>query len=227
MLRGGGGRAVRVVSLLAAVAAALLGLAQLVLPPIAADRISSKVARYGHVDSVHVSAWPAVELLWGDADSVRVRASSLRIGSAEIAKLLGEASGTVRVDASVADARVDGVPVGDAVLRKRGVRLRAEATITRAQIAEALPGIRIALLSSAKDRVRVRVGGGLFGLAGGVQAEALASEGALVAEPVSAALAGLRLTLFADRRVQVDGVGAAPLDSTRSAYRLSLTGRLR
>ena len=37
---------------------------------IAASRISSRVGRYGKVQSVSVSAWPAVELLWGHADSV-------------------------------------------------------------------------------------------------------------------------------------------------------------
>ena len=56
----------------------LLVLAQLLLPRIAASRISSRVGRYGTVQSVSVSAWPAVELLWGHADSVRVKAGASR-----------------------------------------------------------------------------------------------------------------------------------------------------
>ena len=47
-----------------------LVLAQLFLPRIAASRISSRVGSYGKVSSVSVSALPAMELLWGDADSV-------------------------------------------------------------------------------------------------------------------------------------------------------------
>jgi hypothetical protein len=35
------------------------------------------VGRFGTVKSVSVRAWPAVELLWGQADSVKVRAASL------------------------------------------------------------------------------------------------------------------------------------------------------
>ena len=58
-----------------------LALAQLLLPGIAASRISSRVGRYGEVQSVSVSAWPAVKLLWGSADSVTVRARSLRVSA--------------------------------------------------------------------------------------------------------------------------------------------------
>ncbi len=42
----------------------LFVLAQVLLPRIAASRISSRVGRYGKVRSVSVSAWPALELLW-------------------------------------------------------------------------------------------------------------------------------------------------------------------
>jgi len=53
------------VLLLAGGAVLLLGLAQLFLPRIAAGRITSRLGRYGRVESVSVSAWPAVKLLWG------------------------------------------------------------------------------------------------------------------------------------------------------------------
>ena len=42
----------------------LLVVAQLVLPRIAASVVSSRVGRYGKVQSVSVEAWPAVKLLW-------------------------------------------------------------------------------------------------------------------------------------------------------------------
>jgi hypothetical protein len=205
----------------------LLVAAQLALPPIAAHRIASKLGRYGHVESVHVSAWPAVELLWGDADSVHVRATSLSIGSTQIAKLLDEARGVDTLDASVNDAFVDAVHLGDAVLRKRGSRLQAEATMTHAEVAQALPRMQIALLSSDGGRVRVRVSGGLFGLTRGVDAVARASGGALVAEPAGGTLTGARLTLFADPRIQIDGVSARALDTVPPSYRLGLRGHLR
>ena len=92
MRRGsGGGRAARLALWLLGVVVVLLGLAQLLLPKFAADRISSRVGRYGKVTSVHVSAWPAVKLLFKDADSISVRAHDIALSPARTDALLAEA----------------------------------------------------------------------------------------------------------------------------------------
>ncbi len=205
----------------------VLGLAQALLPGIAADRISSKLGRYGKVERVSVSAWPAVKLLWGDADSVHVRARALTISPARVASLLAEADGAARMDVSVREATLDSVALQDAMLRKRGPRLSAEATITGAAVAAALPGMRVALLPGSAGTVRVRVGASLFGLSGSVDAVAGASSGALVVAPEGSLFGALHLTLFADPRVYLEAVGARRVEGSPPAYRLSLTGRLR
>ena len=51
---------------------AVLVLAQLLGPAIAARVVRGKVARSGTVHSVKVTAWPAVKLLWRHADEVTV-----------------------------------------------------------------------------------------------------------------------------------------------------------
>src|SRR3979411_1043256 len=106
-----------------------LGLAQLLLPKLAASRISSRVGRYGAVEHVDVSAWPAVELLWGSADSVTVRARSLSLSPAQAAKLLWEGRDvhSMRLDAS--SVRVGNVRLGGAHLRKRGSSLAGQTSI--------------------------------------------------------------------------------------------------
>ena len=79
-MRGGtAGRKLRLLAYVAGGVVLLLALAQLLLPRIAASRISSRVGRYGKVQSVSVSAWPALKLLWGKADSAQVRAGSLSL----------------------------------------------------------------------------------------------------------------------------------------------------
>ncbi len=55
----------------------LVVLAQVFLPSLAARRVRDRVARYGTVRSVSVSAFPAVKLLWGKADTVNVDAGTL------------------------------------------------------------------------------------------------------------------------------------------------------
>jgi hypothetical protein len=207
MRRGG---PLRIVLLAAVAIVALLALAQLFLPKIAASRISSKIGRYGSVASVHVSAWPAIELLWKHADSIEVHARSLRVSPAQTAALLQEASGTDRVDVRLDSARLGPLALGDVRFHKRGRRMSASAHASRAAVSAALPpGVGVSLLESAGGRVEVRATGGLFGVGASLDAVAEASDGKLVVHPLGLLLEGIRLTLFSDAHVHVTGVSAA------------------
>jgi hypothetical protein len=73
----------------------------------------------------------------------------------------------------------------------------------------------------------VQASGGLFGVGGSLDAVALAEHGRLVVHPVGFLLEGLQLTLFADRRVYVEAVGARELDNSPPSYRLTMGARLR
>src|SRR3954471_22962368 len=106
MRRSGGSTAIRIAAIVAAVLLALLVLAQLLLPRIAASRISSRVGRYGQVEHVSVSAFPAVKLLWGDADSVTVSAGALSLSPAQAAALLREGRGAAKIDIDAQAVRV-------------------------------------------------------------------------------------------------------------------------
>jgi hypothetical protein len=219
-------RVVRVAALATAVLVALLVLLQFVLPGIAASTVRSRVRRYGTVLAASVSAFPAVELLWGSAEQVTVRAGSLRLTPAQSARLVWEGHGVARVDASVARLQLGPLQLTDAVFVQRGSRLRGEASISPAAVRAALPArIGVRLLSSGAGRVRVRVSGGLFGVGGSVDAVALGEGGALVARAEAPLLGALKLTLFSDPHIYVLGVGARPLAG--GAYRLSMTARLR
>ncbi len=206
----------------------LLALAQLVLPSIAADRISSRVGRYGHVDSVSVSAWPAVELLWGHADSVKVHARALRMSPAQSVDLLAQGRGVSRIDARVDELREGSLRLTDATLRKRGSALHAQGTVSAADAAAALPaGVGVSLIGSRGGAVEVRVTGGLFGVGAAVDAVAQAGEGRLIVHPTGVLLGALRLTLFADPRIAVEGVEAGALGGAEAGYRLGMSASLR
>ncbi|HEX3510486.1 MAG TPA: hypothetical protein VHT27_05225 [Solirubrobacteraceae bacterium] len=218
----------RVVLGLAAALIVLLVLAQLILPGIAADRIRDKVGRYGRVQSVSVSAWPAIELLWGSVDSVRLRASSLRLNPARSASLLAEARGVSRLDASVGEVHEEALRLTDATLTKRGSALAAQGTVSAADAAAALPtGVSVVLLGSQEGAVRLRVSGGLFGVGTTIEAIAQASEGRLVARPAGGLLGAFGLTLFADPRIYVEAVGARALSASPPTYVVSMNARLR
>lgn len=225
---GGGQRTIR--PLLALVVGALLVLlvAQVLLPRIAASRISSRVGRYGKVESVDVRAWPAVELLWGSADSVNVRARSLSLSAAQAAKLLWEGRGvrSIRLDAS--SVRIGPVRLSDARLRKQGGSASAEAVIGEADVKAALPpGWRVQLLGGEGGKVLVNASGGLFGVGATIRALATASDGRLVVRPLGPALQGLTLTLFSDSHIYVQGVGASVRSRSPTSYRLTMSARVR
>ena len=215
---------IRAIAAAAAGLLVLLAIAQIVLPRIAASRISSKIGRYGHVEHVSVSAWPAVKLLWGHADSVQVRAAHLALSPAQAAALLWEGRGLAKLDIAARSVSLGKLALTAATLEKDGAQLEGRARTTQAAASAALPpGIGVRLLSSAGGRVRVQASGGLFGLGASLPVVAEAQEGALIAHP-EGLLGGFKLTIFTDRHVRVIGVDARPAGA--SAYALRLTALL-
>jgi len=205
-----------------------LALAQVLLPRIAASRISSRVGRYGSVESVDVSAWPALKLLWGSADSVTVRAGHLKLSPEETAQLLWEARGASTMEVTASSVQEGPIRLSDASLHKQGEALTAKARMTAADVRAALPeGLDVTLISSEHGEVRVRASGALFGVKTSVDAVAGASEGRLIAHPLGLPLSGLRLTLFSDPHVLVQGVGAGIDDRRPPGYELTMSASLR
>lgn len=231
MRRGGvGGRLVRIALWFAGAVVVLLGLAQIVLPRVAASRISSRVGRYGTVNSVHVTAWPAVKLLWGKADSATVRVRDMKISPAQTAHLLWEGRDVSRIDISAASAQEGPLRLSSVKLHKRGDRLSAHALLNVADVKSALPeGFDVQLLRSERGRVEVRASGGLFGIDASVDAVAEPNQGRLVAHPRGLLVEGLQLTLFSDQHVYVEGVAAraAKGPGGTPSYLLSMSASLR
>ena len=205
----------------------LLVLAQVVLPRLAASRISSRVGRYGHVDSVSVSAWPAVKLLWGSADSVTVTADHLALSTSQATSLLEEGGHSGDIHLRVATLQLGRIRLHDATLTKSSESLSAAASITDADVALALPaGVGVSLTGSEEGQVRVKVGGSLFGLGAAVEALAEPVEGTIVARP-QGLLQAFSLTVFSNPHVYVEGIGASVESESPLTYRLTLTASLR
>jgi len=207
---------------------ALLALAQVLLPRIAASVISARVGRYGKVQSVSVEAWPAVKLLWGSVDEVRVKAKSLAVEPAQAAKLLWEAHGVSSMDLSARQLRVGSLQLTDATLHKHGSSLSGVASATETAVREALPeNFAVRLLRSEGGQVEVQASGALFGIGAAVNAVGMASEGKLIARPLGFLVGGIRLTLFSDPHVYVEGVGASIQSRQPLTYRLTMSASLR
>lgn len=189
----------------------LLVVAQLVLPSVAERRLRDELSAHGRVTSVRVSAFPAVKLLWNHADSVTIKMSELHGDVRTSGDLLSRARETGKLDVRIDSARV-GPLAGHAIhVSERGGRLQAQASVSDLELRSALPpGLEVAPIASGGGQLLLRGSASLFGI--GLSADALlsAQDGALVIQPAGLPLAGLaRLTVFADPRIAVQGVGAS------------------
>lgn len=223
------GRAGRIAGGVVAAIVLALALTQLFLPRIAASSISSRVGRYGRVQSVSVSAWPAVKLLWGSADAVKVKALDLSLTPRQAAKLVWEGRGASSIDVTAANVRLGRLRVSGVRMRKRGDALSALALASAADVRAALPpGLSVALLRSEGGSVEVRASGALFGVTASVVALAGPQHGRLIARPLGLPLGGFELTVFSDPHVHVEGVGASAVGAPQAApsYRLGISARL-
>jgi hypothetical protein len=213
----------------------LVVLAQALLPSLAAQRVRDRVARYGTVRSVSVSAFPAIELLWGKADAVSVSAGALSVPADRIASLMWEAHSVTNLTLTARAATVTDIPslprgltIGDLRTEKRGSAIQASATLTQQQLNQALPsGFRIEPIASGEGEVEARASGGLFGVQASITALVRPLEGRLVTEPKGFPFAGLAsITLFSDPHLRVDSVGVRILRNQPLTYRLSLSASL-
>jgi LmeA-like phospholipid-binding len=223
------------VALVLAVPVLLLVLAQAILPTLAARLVRDRIKKYGDVQSVSVSAWPAVELLWGKADSASATAISLSVTAAQMAKLTWESRGVHDLDIAVArlDLKVPGIPspvvLRDVKTRKRGASMTTQATLTQTDLTAALPsGFTVQPLASGDGQIEVHASGGLFGVQASISALVKPLEGRLVAEPQGSPLAGLAtVTLFSDPHLKMESVGVRVQRGQPLTYGLSLRASLR
>jgi hypothetical protein len=205
----------------------LLAVAQLVLPGIAANDIRARLERSGQVRSVSVSAFPAIELLWHQADSVQVKLASYRSGTADLSRLLDQVRDVGSLTAS-AEVLSDGLlTLHDATLRKRGSVLTGAALVREADLRHAVPILQSVtpLASSSGQLVLQGTTASFLGLAARVDVVVEASGGRLIASPEVPLLgSALTLALFADPHLAVTGVAARPASG---GFTVSATGTLR
>jgi hypothetical protein len=210
---------------------AVLVLAQLALPTIAARIARDRIAKYGTVRSVSVSALPAIQLLWGSAQSASINAGSLRMSQSQADALLPQLRGIARVDLTADSLQIGSFRLRDARLRKRDAELYIVGTLGQSDLQSTLPaGVQARPLASAAGRVEMLVSGSVLGFGVSVRALLDAREGKLIAQPQGLPFAGLaRITVFSDPGLAVQrfGLTILPDRAGEAAYGVRLTARLR
>jgi len=209
---------VRLAAAILAAIVLLLVVAQLVLPGIAAERVSERIEPYGSVRAVHVHAVPAIELLWGDAQEIVVSAGPLRASMHQLVDLqqslegVGEARlSSPRLELVLSSLAAGEVPLEGVLLSKRGNSLSASGTVRHSAVNITLPGgFRVDGLSAGSGQPEVSVSGEAFGVHVSGRAVVTARGGAIVVEPAGLPFSSFAtLTLYSDPRIYVESVSAS------------------
>ena len=202
----------------------VLVIAQLVLPGIANQDLRDRLAKSGRVLEVKISAFPAVELLWNQADRVVVRMDTYTSHPGHLSSLLGEAAGVSSVDASANRLQAGLLVLHSASLRKRGDDVTGVATVTNSDVQAALPILTsVSLVGSANGQVTLQGTGSALGLSATLQVIVSAQDGKLVAAP-NLPFGGLAtVTLFSNPHLAVQSVSGTP---TAGGFTVTATGRL-
>jgi hypothetical protein len=203
----------------------VLGVAQLVLPGIAAQRIRTRLSAYGSVRSVRVHAFPAVELLWHHADRIDIALASYRSGSGQVGSLLHQLTGVDALNVSADQLDIGLLRLRDAALQKRGSALSAGAVVSEADLRAAVPFLDgVVPVASTSGTLTLQGSATVFGLTASAQATVGVQAGALVVSP-DVPFGGLAtVTLFSDPHVDVEGVAAT---AAPSGFSVSARGVLR
>jgi len=201
----------------------VLGVAQLVLPGIAASRLRDQLSSHGQVLSVRVSAFPAIELLWHRAGTVDIRMASYRSGTGDLDGKLAQTGdvGTLHVSAG---EFTDGLlTVHDASLTKRGNQLTASAMVAESDLQSAVPFLSsVTPVASSDGQLTLRGTASALGLSLTAEATVRAQGGDLVVSPDIPFVP--TITLFHAEGISVDGVSAAP---TAGGFSVTATGTQR
>jgi hypothetical protein len=203
----------------------VVGLAQLMLPGIAAHRIREQIGRYGSVHSAHVTASPAFELLWGSAQSATVTTGSLRMSFAQAAELLSSVGDFDKFDLNAQSFVLGPLAIRQATIHMRGNATQIEGNVERSSLQAFLPsGVEVQLVGSGNGEVHIRLRGNLFGVSGTTPAVISAQEGKLDVQAQGGPFGLPTITLFSDPRLLIDGL---EMSATKpGVYRLKMSATL-
>jgi hypothetical protein len=203
----------------------LLGVAQLVLPGLATDRLRDQLSRHGRVLSVSVSAFPAIELLWHHADRVTVRMAGYSADTSSLGSSVAQAGDVGTLDASAATVSTGLLTLHDAELHKRGGRLTGTATVQEADLLRAVPFLTdVHPVANPGGPLVLQGTASLLGVSATADATVTTSAGKIVVTP-QVPFGGLAtITVFDNPHIAVDSVAAS---ASGAGFALRATGHLR
>lgn len=183
---------------------------QLILPEVAEDRLRDRIERNGTVEEVRVESFPALGLLFGaKADATTIRMRDGHAGPGRFADLLAGTADTEELDATVDGARILVLRLRRLTLRKRGRDIVGTATVSDADLRDALPGdFDVRPVASGDGALVFEGSASILGRRLRGQVVVAARNGKVLLAPNVLFGGFLSLTIFSDPRIEVLDVSA-------------------
>jgi len=183
-----------------------LAILQVALPPIATLIMRGRLG-HAKIQQVSLSAFPAIKLLWGDADNVTLRLTSDNIQAHQVSGMLGEAAGVNTVDARIGRMTVGPLTMRDVSFQKRGSNATVTLQIRQSDLQAALPIIRsVTPISSSNGQLTLRGTANILGLTPSVTMIVAARGGRVVIAPTGFIGLLATITVFSDPHMYVNSV---------------------
>ena len=190
----------------------VFGVGQVVLPGIAASTLRSRLSRNGKVLSVQVSAFPAIELLWHQADTVVGRMASSRSGTGHLDSLLEQAGDVGTLNASVGTFNSGLLTLHNVSLRKQGDELMGQGTLLEGDLRAAIPVLQsVSFVSDGSEGLTLSGTGSFLGVTATVPATVQPQAGRLVLRLDVPLLSVASFTVFSDPHLSVQEVSGAAI----------------
>ncbi len=202
----------------------IFGVGQLVLPPLAAHIARQRLARHGKVLSVTVSAFPAIELVFGDAQTVNVRMASYTAAQTQVAQNLSQSAGVSNLNVVIGEVSSGRLKIGQVTMTKRGHQFTGSGQISEANLRASIPLLQsVTPIASSGGAVTLQ-GTADVPIVGDVTADAIvgAKGGNVVISGAGLLDSFLHLTVWSNPRVDVESISGA-----RSTGGLRLSARWR
>jgi hypothetical protein len=205
------------------VAILVLGVGQLVLPPLAEHIERNRLDKHGKVISLSISAFPAVELLFGHADTVTAHLASLDGSQADLASNISRSAGVSKINVTIGQLTSGPITVHSVTILKRGKRYRGTGLITEASLRRAVPLLESVTPIASRDGTLTLQGTANVVL-GTVTADAnvAAQGGKVVVSGTGLISSFLHLTVWSNPKVYVES-----LSGRRASQGISLAAAWR
>ena len=202
----------------------VFGVGQLVLPSIAEHIERDRLAKRGTVISLSISAFPAIELLFGHADTVTAHLASLNASQSQLATNLSQTSGVSNINVTVDKVTSGPITVNSVTMTKRGKRYRGTGLITESSLRQAVPLLESVTEVASSDG-SLTLQGTANVVIGTVTADAkvAAQAGKVVVSGTGLISSFLHLTVWSNPKVYVESVSGKPARqgiSLAAAWRL-------